>query len=182
MGSREPALRSLLESARGAEGLTVEQRQELLDHVEDAVESKVAAGRAELDAVAEAFRELGDLRPIASAFPRAWSPAALTSAVFGVAAMLALMFFATFVSPKAFEIASGRGTPIPELLEFLLRLGGPVTRYWALFLLAPPALGAIAWRYGGVRVQRGASFGFAALMMVALVGHLFGVTVSLVLR
>ncbi len=179
MGSREQALRSLVQGT-AAGRLTVEQRQELVDHLEDAVEAKVAAGAGELDAVAAAFRELGDLKAIGSAYPRAWSPAALTSGIFGYAAMLALLFFAIFVTPRAFQAAHGRH--VPAVLDVLLLVGAPVARYWLLFMIAPLAAGALAWRCGGARLQRVASFGFSAVMMVALVAHLFGVSVTLALR
>jgi len=182
MGSRAQALRSLLASSRGAETLTDERRQELADHLEDAVEAKVTAGAGELDAVVEAFRELGDVRAIAAAYPRPWSPAAMTSGLFGYAALAALTLFTVFISPKAYEASRGAETSLPGALNFLLRLGGPVGHYWPAFLLVPPVLGVLAWRFAGPKTQRVGAFAFAAAAMLALVGHVFGATIPLAMR
>ena len=61
MPNREEALRKIFDSTWVSGRLTADQKRELLAHLEDAVEAKVGAGVPEMDAVGQAFAELGDL-------------------------------------------------------------------------------------------------------------------------
>jgi hypothetical protein len=69
MAGRVESLRNILATVPGAARLTEEQRKEIVAHLDDSVDAKVGAGSPEVEAVAQAFVELGDVRKIARRFP-----------------------------------------------------------------------------------------------------------------
>lgn len=131
MASREEALRKIFETLGASSRLNEEQKRELLTHLEDAVEAKVGAGVPEMDAVGQAFAELGDLGKIGRQFPVA-APAALTAE--GVRfltdgrayAWMAFCFFAFFltltwfVTPRFGDVYGQVKVPLPTVTRLLL--------------------------------------------------------------
>jgi hypothetical protein len=76
MANREEALRRIFDGTGAGARLTDDQKRELLAHLEDAVEAKVDAGIPEMEAVGQAFAELGSLKKLR--FPAA-APALSTT-------------------------------------------------------------------------------------------------------
>ena len=132
MGNREEALRRIFDAAGVGARLTEDQRRELLAHLEDAVEKKVAGGVPEMDAVGQAFAELGDLEKIARQFPD--KPAAVTpegvrvladGRAYAWMAFSLLSFFIVMggtVAPRFAEIFQQVRVPLPGLTLFFMNL------------------------------------------------------------
>jgi len=157
MPNREEALRKILEVASPGK-LTEEQRRELLAHLDDSVEAKVAAGTDELDAVALAFQELGDLEKIARKFPE--RPAAVTpegwvwgswSLEAGYVLFLTFAGLLAFISPRLVRMFDSCKAPMPGLTLLCVDLGTALREFW---WLAVPALVALGW--GVIRFRRSA--------------------------
>ena len=188
MANREEALRRIFEATGVNARLTDDQKRELLAHLEDAVEKKVGAGIPEMDAVGQAFEELGDLKRIAREFP-ASPPAAVTpegirSLAYAYShtwmAFCFLAFFlvmGAFVAPKFLEIFRQVRVPLPGLTVLFLDLTG--------FLGSKPGLAVLAALFGGmvfavargVRIPRPLAF----TMLLASVVLCFGMLVGLFL-
>ena len=175
MGNREEALRRIFDAAGVGARLTDDQKRELLAHLEDSVEKKVAAGVPEIDAVGQAFSELGDLKKIARQFPGKpaaavtpegllldrWFPSAGWTAF---ALLLFFIFIETTIVPGFARVFQKAGVPIPGLtmmfidLSVVMRASWPVTAGFAL------ALGTALWlsRRSG-RLGKAAHVGFFLL-------------------
>jgi hypothetical protein len=69
MDDRGQVLRRILKATGTAELLTPDQHREIVGHLEDSVDEKVRLGMPELEAVACALEDLGDLRIIAQRYP-----------------------------------------------------------------------------------------------------------------
>src|SRR5262245_27883292 len=110
MDERRELLRRLLSATGATARLKPEQHEEILGHLEDSVEAKIAGGASELEASAIALEELGDIRRIAEQFPKSPVPATADGpgfswAVYGAAiecyvVLIAFGFFQVFVMPK----------------------------------------------------------------------------------
>jgi hypothetical protein len=157
MPNREAALRKIFEATGVSARLTEDQKRELLAHLEDAVETKVGAGVPEMDAVGQAFVEMGDLEKIARQFPKAVPPAAVTPEGFlrlwwgGAAEMgyLLLLFFALIeitIMPSFAVIFSKARVPLPGLTLMALSLSLPMREWWPLVVLGLVALGVAIYR------------------------------------
>jgi len=133
MANREEALRRIFDAAGVGARLTDDQKRELVAHLEDSVEKKVAAGVAEIDAVGQAFHELGDLQKIARQFPD--KPAAAVtpegvrvlpdSRAYGWMAFCFLTFFVmmgSYVAPHFTHIFHQVRVPLPGLTLFFMSL------------------------------------------------------------
>lgn len=129
MANREEALRNIFEATGVDARLTDEQKRELLTHLEDAVEAKVAAGLPEMDAVGQAFVELGDLKTIARGFPS--TPAAAVTpegaaldrwfrgaAETGYLLILFFAFIQFIITPTSGRSSSRSGSPCRDSRSF----------------------------------------------------------------
>jgi hypothetical protein len=157
MPNREEALRRIFEAAGVSARLSGDQKRELLAHLEDAVEAKVGAGMSEMDAVGQAFLELGDLGKIARDFPPAPGALAATPHGFirlwwgGAAEMgyLLLLFF-TFVEmmilPSFAVVFARTQVPLPGLTVLCLTIAGVLRLHWPLVAAALVILGAALFR------------------------------------
>jgi hypothetical protein len=154
MPSREEALRRIFEATGVAGRLTEDQKRELLAHLEDAVEAKVAVGVPEMEAVGQAFEELGDLRKIARSFPPAPGALAATPGGFiqlwwgGATEMgyLLLLFFAfveMMILPSFAVVFARTQVPLPGLTLLFLTLGFRMRESWLVVALVLLALGAL---------------------------------------
>jgi len=147
MGSREEALRRIFDATGVGPRLTGDQKRELLSHLEDAVDAKVAAGVPEMDAVGQAFSELGDLRTIAGRFPDP-APSLATAAggtiaptIGGMAEMgYALLLFFTFVqyviAPPLLRVFVKVKVPMPSLTILFFNASEAMQRFWPAVALA----------------------------------------------
>jgi hypothetical protein len=151
MPGREESLRRIFEATGVSARLTDEQKAELLTHLEDAVETKVAAGVPEMEAVGQAFTELGDLEKIARQFPTP-APVAVTPEgirVLGDTRNLAWIalahvgffaFLSWFVTPRFAEVFRQVRVPLPGITLLFVKLGdllrsSPLVPLGALLLL-----------------------------------------------
>ena len=187
MGNREEALRKIFDATGVGARLTDDQKRELLTHLEDSVEKKVSGGMPEMDAVGQAFSELGDLEKIARQFPDkpvAVTPEGVTvlpdTRAYGWMAFCFLTFFivmGSYVAPKFAAIFGQVKVPLPGLTVLFMSLshalGSPVgLAGLALFFVA---LFVMRWRK--IRVPH-------ALSLTVLVGTVIlclGLVVSLFL-
>jgi len=188
MGNREEALRRIFEATGVGGRLTDDQKRELLAHLEDAVEKKVGAGVPEMDAVGQAFSEMGDLQKIARQFPdkpaAAVTPEGVTvlpdTRAYGWMAFCFLTFFivmGSYVAPKFAAIFGQVKVPLPGLTVLFMSLshalGSPVgLSGLALFF---GALFVMRWRK--VRIPHGISL----TVLVGTVILCLGLVVSLFL-
>lgn len=173
MPTREESVRRMLESHPAAKAMTELERQELGDHLCDAVDAKVATGKTELVAAAEALSEMGDLGRIARAFPRgvtAATPEGILVAVSGwtvpAAAYLllaGLWYAIVFVAPQAMAAARDADASLPAFVSFFLMAAANGGR--GLFLLAAAPLVAAVF---GPRFGRRASFQAACALVAAV--------------
>lgn len=128
MASREGSLRNVLATVPGSVRLTDEQRREILAHLDDSVDAKTAAGVPEVEAVAQAFVELGDVRKIVRRFP----PPSLLSTPEGV---------------KIIATARERGWTAFGLLTFFMIVQGVITPKFATVFrtvnVRPPLLSQV---------------------------------------
>jgi hypothetical protein len=154
MANREAALRSIFEAIGDSARFNEDQKRELLGHLDDAVEAKIAAGVPEMEAVAQAFTEFGDLKRIAKEFPAvapvvatAGAPAvqAWGSAGFGRVGYAHLLFF-TFaqllIVPSISGVALRLHRTLPNLTLAFLTFSEEMRRYWPAVLLGMGVLGA----------------------------------------
>lgn len=198
MGSREEALRRIFEATGVAGRLSDDQKRELLAHVEDAVDAKVAAGASEMDAVGQSFAELGDLEKIARQFPAAAAVAVTPEGARvpldtnGIAwmALCFLGFFTAlgwFVTPRFAAIFQQLKVPMPTMTMLFVKFGdlmrstpaAPAVALLLIFAVAailrrrrvPPAAA-----YGLLLVAAGLCVGLAAGLFLPLLSLLEGVS------
>ena len=159
MGNREEALRRIFDATGVGARLTEDQKRELLAHLEDAVEKKVSAGVGEMDAVGQAFGELGDLEKIARQFPEkpavAVTPEGVAvpvlpdSRTYGWMAFCFMTFFivmGSYVTPKFAAIFGQVKVPLPGLTVLFMSLSNA--------LGSPVGLAGLALFFGGLLVLR----------------------------
>jgi len=188
MANREEALRRIFDAAGVGARLTDDQKRELLTHLEDAVEKKVGAGVPEIDAVGQAFSELGDLQKIARQFPD--TPAAAVtpegvsvlpdSRAYGWMAFCFLTFFivmGSYVAPKFGVIFGQVKVPLPGLTVLFMSLSQALGSNAGLAGLALALGGLLILRWRRVRVPR-------PLSLTVLIGSVvlcLGLVISLFL-
>lgn len=154
MPNREEALLRIFEATGAAARLSEEQKRELLGHLDDAVEAKIAAGVPEMDAVGQAFIELGDLRKIAKGFPSAAPVVAtpdgpvLRLAEHGYALLLFFTFMQLIVLPKMLNLFLRVRVPVPGLTLFFWSVSDAMRSYWGVVAIA---LLGLAWTLIRVR-------------------------------
>jgi hypothetical protein len=156
MPNREEALRRILEATGVSARLSDEQKRELLTHVDDAVEAKVGAGVPEMEAVGQAFAELGDLEKIAGQYPKALpfvvAPDGSLHLWWGGAAEMGyfLLLFVAFVEmmilPMFSVVYAKTHAPLPGLTVRCLTLAGLMRDYWPLVIVGLLLLGAGVYR------------------------------------
>ena len=187
MGNREEALRRIFDATGVGARLTEEQKRELLTHLEDSVEKKVGAGVPEIDAVGQAFSELGDLEKIARQFPD--KPAAAVtpegvevlpdSRAYGWMAFCLLTFFivmGTYVTPSFTALFGQVKVPLPGLTVLFMRLSTALGSTVGLSGLALFFGGLVILRWRRVRVPRPLSLTVlvgSAILCLGLVISLF---------
>lgn len=188
MPSRDESLRRILDSHPAAAGLGAEERQELLDHLCDAVEEKVGAGKGELESVAEALSEMGDLGRIARQYPReaivagadGWTARIADWAMpaIGYVMLLAVVFLAVFIVPRIVVTAADANLDLPAAIVFLLSATG-LAGAWAWGFAVLPVAAALALRrWASPAKRRLAGILFAAAALVYLLGAVFAVSVT----
>ncbi|HVE42234.1 MAG TPA: permease prefix domain 1-containing protein [Planctomycetota bacterium] len=153
MPNREEALRRIFEATGVSGRLTDDQKKELLAHVEDAVEAKVGAGVPEMDAVGQAFEELGDLKKIARDFPPPASGATFTTpdglihlwwggaAEMGYILLLFFAFVEMMILPSFALVFAKARIPLPGLTILSLTIADFMRANWPLVLGALLVLG-----------------------------------------
>jgi hypothetical protein len=175
MANREEALRRIFEATGVSARLTDDQKRELLAHLEDSVESKIGAGAPEMDAVGQAFAELGDLEKIARNYPKA--PALATSTgvmieprVGGLAEMgYCLLLFFTFVqlviTPVLLKFFVKLHVPMPGLTVLFWTLSDVMRTFWPALALTLAALAAAV-----IRARRTGKWKIALDLSLGLLG------------
>lgn len=163
MVNREEALRRIFEATGTGARLTDDQKRELLAHLDDAVEAKVDAGIPEMEAVGQAFAELGSLTKLR--FPEA-SPALATAgggllrpwidatSAMGYLLLLLFAFLQMIVTPSLVEAFLTVQAPLPGLAVVFRELSDLMRAYWPLVALALAGLAVLlvhvprkgAWR------------------------------------
>jgi hypothetical protein len=130
MSHRDDALRRIFDATGVSGRLTDDQKRELLAHLDDAVQAKVDAGLPEMDAVGQAFVELGPLKKIVEQYPA--GPVAVTpeggllatlsrgAALKGLALLALLSFIQAFVTPKFVVLFAEFGLPASSLTSLFL--------------------------------------------------------------
>jgi hypothetical protein len=130
MSHRDDALRRIFDATGVSGRLTDDQKRELLTHLDDAVQAKVDAGVPEMDAVGQAFVELGPLRKIVEQYPA--DSAAVTpeggllatlsrgASLKGLALIALLGFIQAFVTPKFVALFADTAIPVPSLTALFL--------------------------------------------------------------
>jgi hypothetical protein len=178
MANREEALRKIFDAFGESARLSDEQKRELLGHLDDAVEAKVAAGLPEMEAVAEAFVEFGDLRRIAKELP-APVPVAAAAGVpaffswsarlgrMGYASLLFFSFAQILIVPPLFNIFLKVHVALPTLTLLYWDLSEGMRRFWPAVVVALAGLGAAQYS-----VRRPGKWKAALDLAVALVGTL----------
>ncbi len=165
MPNREEALRRIFEATGVSGRLTDDQKRELLTHVEDAVEAKVGAGMPEMDAVGQAFEELGDLKKIARDFPPAPGAAVATpeglihlwwggAAEMGYILLLFFAFVEMMILPSFALVFAKARVPLPGLTILSLTVAEGMRANWPLVVGALLVLGVALYRIrrlGGMR-------------------------------
>jgi len=188
MPNREEALRRIFEATGVSARLNDDQKRELLAHVEDAVEAKVGAGVPEMEAVGQAFAELGDLEKIARQFPGP-KPAAVTPegallvsdarAHLWMAASFLLFFIVMgwFVAPRFSALFRQVRVPLPSLTLFFLNLTDAFRSVAGLAGIALLGVGIVIVHLRRVRLPRP----LALALMLGSVGLCVGLVVCLFL-
>jgi len=197
MANREDSLRRIFEATGVTARLSDEQKRELLTHLEDAVESKVAAGVPEMEAVGQAFTELGDLEKIARQFPTP-VPVAVTPEGIRVLgdprnlvwiALSHLGFFAFlswFVTPRFAEVFRQVRVPVPGLTLLFMKAGdllrsSPLVPAAALLLLGAAIVVlrrkplSVAASYALLLISVGLCIGLAVGLFLPLISLLEGI-------
>jgi hypothetical protein len=156
MANREEALRRIFDGTGAGARLTEDQKRELLAHLDDAVNAKVDAGIAEMEAVGQAFAELGSLKTLR--FPE---PALATTsggvvepwigggAEMGYLLLLAFTFIQMVITPPLMNGYAQFRVPLPGLTLLFWTLSDAMRMCWPLVAIA---LGALAIML--VRVRR----------------------------
>jgi len=191
MANREEALRRIFDATRVGARLTEDQKRELLAHLEDAVEKKVSAGVAEMDAVGQAFGELGDLEKIAGQFPD--KPAAAVTPegvgvlpdtrVYGWMAFCFLTFFivmGSYVTPKFGAIFGQVKVPLPALTVLFLSLSNALGSKAGLAGLAVFSGALLVLRLRRVRVPHPVSLTVLVGSVVLCVGLVISLFLPLI--
>jgi hypothetical protein len=155
MGNREEALRRIFDATGVGTRLTDDQKRELLAHLEDSVEKKVGAGVPEIDAVGQAFSELGDLKKIARQFPDKpalatpeglvldrWFPGAGWTAF---ALFVFFIFIEITIIPGFAQVFQKARVPIPGLTIMFVNLSQVMRGSWPVTAAFALALGAALW-------------------------------------
>lgn len=188
MSNREEALRKIFEATGVSGRLTDDQKRELLTHLEDAVAAKTAAGTAEVDAIGQAFAELGPLPRIADQLSlqarllAAWSRGA---ALKGLALLGLLAFFQAFLTPRFAHFFQETGAAAPGLLMMFVSAGeSELLPLAAVVLTALGALQIVARRKNWtertrsrLRMSALALYGVAAVFSAAMAaGCLLGMS------
>ncbi len=165
MPNREEALRRIFEATGVNARLTDEQKRELLAHLEDAVQAKVAAGAAEMDAVGQAFSEMGDLEKIAKQYP---TPAAVAVTPEGARVLagslfdvwLSFSFFAFLnvlswlVAPKYMEIFRQVRVPMPGLTLMFLSFSDSLRSAAGMTFMGLFGVGILVVGFRRIRLPR----------------------------
>jgi hypothetical protein len=192
MPNREEALRRIFEATGVSARLSDEQKRELLGHLEDAVEAKVGAGVPEMDAVGQAFEELGDLKKIARDFPPppealAATPHGFINLWWGGAAEMGylLLLFFTFVEmmilPSFAVVYAKAHTALPGLTVLCLTIAGLMRDNWPIVVAALLVLGIALYRFRRQGVWRRVIEGVLLLGGAVLCGGvLAGATLPLI--
>ena len=155
MPNREEALRRIFEGTGAGSRLTEDQKRELLAHLDDAVEAKMDAGVAEMEAVGQAFAELGSLKKLR--FPQE-APAVATAgggvilpwiggaSEMGYFLLLCFTFIQMLITPKLVNVFIKVRVPVPSLTIVFSDLSGAMRTYWPLVAVALLALGVLLVR------------------------------------
>lgn len=190
MAGREESLRNILATVPGSGRLTDEQRKEIVAHLDDSVDAKVGAGTPEVEAVAQAFVELGDVRKIVRRFP----PPSLLSTPEGVRIVAdaryrgwmsfgMLVFFVllqTVVTPKFAAIFKQVGVRPPPLSQFFIGMSGALgVDFLPVALLALIALAALIQALPRLPGPRAASYGLLVVAWSLCLGLLLGLSLPL---
>jgi hypothetical protein len=145
MSSRDETLRRIFEGTGAGERLSDAQKRELLAHLDDAVEAKVKAGVAELEAVGQAFAELGDLKKLrfpTSSF-RPWSGG---TSELGYLLLLGFVGLEIFVLPPVLGLFNQFKAPLPGLTVVLHSLARGMSAAWPLTAAVLALLAVAIWR------------------------------------
>ena len=192
MGNREEALRKIFDATGVAARLTDDQKRELLTHLEDAVEKKVGAGVPEIDAVGQAFGELGDLKKIARQFPdkpaAAVTPEGVSvvlpdSRAYGWMAFCFLTFFivmGSYVAPKFTEIFRQVKVPLPGLTVLFMSLSNALGSKIGLAGLALLFGALLMLRWRKVRVPRPLSLTVLVSSVILCIGLVISLFLPLI--
>src|SRR5262245_15613542 len=192
MDERRELLRRLL-SATGAAGrLSPEQHEEILGHLEDSVEAKIAGGASEMEAGVRALEELGDIGKIAGQFPKAPVAALATAdgpgfrwAVHGTIVesflvFLAFCLFQLFVMPKVIEVFVQVGVGLPPVTRFFVELCHLMGRVPLATLAIAGVIGTALLVFARRPYVRQAAFLLGLLSIILTIGGVIGATVPLV--
>jgi hypothetical protein len=181
MAGREESLRRILETVPGSLRLTDEQRREIIAHLDDSVEAKTSAGTPEVEAVAQAFVELGDVRKIARRFP----PPPLLSTPEGIRVVAAsrarawtafglLMFFMTAefaITSRFAAIFRTVKVRIPLLSEFFIGISdGLMDGFLVKLLIAGAGLAMVIYALPRTRAPRAVSYGLLGVAWSLCIG------------
>ena len=190
MANREEALRKIFEATGAGTRLTDDQKRELLAHLDDAVNAKVDAGMAEMEAVGQSFAELGSLKKLR--FPEPAPALAMTSgnmiepligggAEMGYLLLLFFTFLQMVVTPAIVHVFVKVRMPVPGVTLLFWTLSDAMRTYWPLVVIALVALGVLLVR--GRRTAKGRPFLTLALTLggaLLLGGALAGVLLPFV--
>jgi hypothetical protein len=153
MPNREEALRKIFEAT--GPRLSDDQTRELLAHLDDAVEAKVDAGVPEMEAVGQAFAELGSLKKLR--FPEP-APAVVTTsgglvepwigggAEMGYLLLLMFTFIQLLVTPALVNVFVQVRVALPRATILFWNLSDAMRTYWPLVAIALAALGVLLVR------------------------------------
>lgn len=191
MGSREESLRNVLAAVPGSATLTDEQRREIVAHLDDSIDAKISAGVPEVEAVAQAFVELGDVRKIARRFPapplltgpeglqivaasraRAWT-------AFGLIAFFTFVQF--LITPRFADVFRRVKVEPPLLSRFFIGISNAL--YGGFLPLAIVALVGLAALIRGMprlRAARSVSYALLVLGWSLCLGLLVALSLPLV--
>ncbi len=189
MSSREESLRRVLDAALGDRRLTADQRREIVAHLDDSVEAKVAGGVSEVEAVASAFLDLGDLRRISRQFPG--RPAAVTpegvtpvasapTTVWTAYALLVFFFtMQTCVTPRFADIFHQAKVPMPGLTVLFVSISQFVQGAPLVVLLALAGLAAALVHFRRRRLLPGVVLGMTVASFALCLGLVAGLCLPL---
>lgn len=148
MPSRDEALRKIFEATGAVDRLSEDQARELLAHLDDAVDAKVDAGIPEMEAVGQAFAELGDLKKLR--YPAAAAEVATSTGLrlrlwtggadLGYLLLLAFTAIQLFVTPSLLAVFTQVQVPMPGLTAAFWGLSETMRAWWPAVVLALAAL------------------------------------------